>query len=52
MQEYEGVIDGGVVGELEMKGRRGSFSRPMKRFGKKARTKMAMKRRLEVVEDG
>lgn len=52
VQEREGVGDSGVVGELEMKGRSGSLSRPMKRFGNKARTKMAMKRRVEVAEDG
>lgn len=41
-----------MVGEVEVKGRRGSFSRPMKRFGKKARTKMAMKMRVEDIPDG
>lgn len=52
VQEREGIEDGGVVGELEMKGRPGSLSRPMKRFGNKERTKMAIKRRVEVAEDG
>lgn len=53
MQEHGGgVADSGVLGELEMNGRRGSFNRPIKRFGKKARTKMAKKRRVEVAPDG
>lgn len=46
------AVDCGVVGAVEVKGRSGNLSRPTKRFGKKARTKMAMKRRDEVVEDG
>jgi hypothetical protein len=52
-QEHEKVGEGGmVVGELVVKGRRGNLRRPMKRFGKKARTKMAMKKRVEFMEDG
>ena len=52
-QEHEGVGEGGVVvGEVVVNGRRGNLRRPMKRFGKKARTRIAMKRRVELIEDG
>jgi hypothetical protein len=52
-QEHEGVGAGGVMGgAVVVNGRSGSLRRPMKRFGKKARTKTAMKRRVEFMEDG
>lgn len=41
-----------MVGEVVVKGRRGSLRSPMKRFGKKARTRIARKRRVEFIEDG
>jgi len=46
----EVVGEGGVVEVVN--GRNGSFRRPMKRLGKKARVKMAKKRMVVFMEDG